>query len=229
MVAAAVFFFFERKRVKEKWKLSLLVSGLITAIAGIHYFYMRDDYLATGESPTEIRYIDWTLTVPLMCLEFFLLMRPAGASTGMLWRLIIGSVVMLVTGYIGEALDPDNTILWGTISTLGWAVVIYEIFFGEGKKKADATENQTVKKAFRTLSLFALIGWAIYPIGYMTMEGNIMAGLIPGNALDVTYNIGDAVNKIGFGIVVYVMAINDTIASRSTEEATGGQPQVATQ
>ncbi|MFT6324641.1 MAG: bacteriorhodopsin, partial [Halieaceae bacterium] len=82
MLAASVFFFFERSSVDEKWKLSLLVSGLITGIAAVHYYYMRDYYMATGENPTALRYIDWTLTVPLMCVEFYLLTKAAGAKIG---------------------------------------------------------------------------------------------------------------------------------------------------
>jgi undecaprenyl pyrophosphate phosphatase UppP len=38
MLAASVFFFFERSRVIGKWKTSLLVSGLITGIAAVHYY-----------------------------------------------------------------------------------------------------------------------------------------------------------------------------------------------
>ena len=53
MMAASVFFFFERGNVDGKWKTSLLVSGLITFIAAVHYYYMRDYYMAHGES-TEI-------------------------------------------------------------------------------------------------------------------------------------------------------------------------------
>ena len=78
MFAASVFFFLERGSVDAKWKLSLLVSGLITGIAAVHYYYMRDFYASTGETPVALRYIDWTLTVPLMCIEFYLLLRPAG-------------------------------------------------------------------------------------------------------------------------------------------------------
>jgi hypothetical protein len=58
-----------------------LVSGLITGIAAVHYYYMRDFYLQTGTSPTAFRYVDWTLTVPLMCVEFYLLTKPFGAKT----------------------------------------------------------------------------------------------------------------------------------------------------
>ena len=82
MFAASVFFFMERSQVDAKWKTSLLVSGLITMIAAVHYFYMRGVWLETKTSPTEFRYIDWTLTVPLMCVEFYLLIKPYGGKIG---------------------------------------------------------------------------------------------------------------------------------------------------
>ena len=84
MFAASVFFFFERSSVDKKWKLSLLVSALITGIAAVHYYYMKDYYMATGDNPTALRYIDWTLTVPLMCVEFYLLTKAAGATKSLL-------------------------------------------------------------------------------------------------------------------------------------------------
>lgn len=205
MFAASVFFFFEMFRVEGKWKTSLLVSGLITMIAAVHYYYMRDYYLETGESPTEFRYIDWTLTVPLMCVEFYLLLKPYGAKTGLLWRLIIASVVMLVTGYLGETIYRDQSILWGVLSTVGYAYIVYEAAAGSVKKMADSSDNPNLAKAVRLLRNFVVIGWAIYPIGYMTIEGNFFAGM--GLNLDLIYNIGDAVNKIGFGLVVYTVAI----------------------
>ena len=211
MFAASVFFFFERQNVDGKWKTSLLVSGLITMIAAVHYYYMRGYYLETGESPTEFRYIDWILTVPLMCVEFYLLLKPYGAKMGLMWRLILASVVMLVTGYIGEAFaegaaNPGtHSIIWGFLSTLGYVYILYEATYGSVKKLADQSDNPNVSNAIRMLRNFVLIGWAIYPIGYMTMPGNFLAGT--GLDLDLAYNIGDAINKIGFGLVVYSVAI----------------------
>lgn len=217
MFAASVFFFFERGRVAEKWKLSLLVSGLITMIAAVHYYYMRDVYVATGENPTALRYIDWTLTVPLMCVEFYLLTKAAGATKGLLWRLIFASVFMLVTGYIGEAFNPEggstsHSVLWGVLSTLGYVYILYTAWKGEVAQLAAKSDNPTVKRGVRTLAWFVLVGWAIYPIGYMCMPGgwlNIALGWGPQN-VDLFYNIADAVNKIGFGLVVYSIATSET-------------------
>ncbi len=216
MFAAAVFFFFERSRVKGKWKTSLLVSGLITGIAAVHYYYMRDYYAATGENPTALRYIDWTLTVPLMCVEFYLLTKAAGAKLALLWKLILASVLMLVAGYIGEGFTDGSTghsVTWGVISTIGYVYILYTAWFGEVKQLADNSGNPIVVRGIRTLAWFVLVGWAIYPIGYMCMPGgwlNVGLGWESSN-VDLFYNIADAVNKIGFGLVVYSIAISDGV------------------
>lgn len=217
MFAASIFFFFERGSVDKKWKTSLLVSGLITGIAAVHYFYMRDYYAQTGDNPTALRYIDWTLTVPLMCVEFYLLTKAAGAKLGLLWKLILAAVLMLVAGYIGEAFNPEggstsHSVTWGVISTIGYAYILYTAWFGEVAQLSRSSGNPTVQRGVRTLAWFVLVGWAIYPIGYMCMEGgwlNIAFGWDPSN-VDLFYNIADAVNKIGFGLVVYNIAITSS-------------------
>ncbi|MFN6379216.1 MAG: bacteriorhodopsin-like [Flavobacteriales bacterium] len=217
MLAASIFFFFERSRVDGKWKLSLLVSGLITFIAAVHYYYMRDYYLATGENPTALRYIDWTLTVPLMCVEFYLLTKAAGAKVGLLWKLIIASVWMLVFGYIGEAFNPEggdstHSVVYGVLSTLGYIYILYAAWVGEVAQLAKKSDNPMVAKSVRILAWFVLVGWAIYPIGYMCMPGgwlNTSLGWGSTN-VDLFYNIADAINKIGFGLVVYNLAISSS-------------------
>ena len=212
MFAASVFFFFERGSVDDKWKLSLLISGLITGIAAVHYFYMRDYYMATGDNPTFFRYVDWTLTVPLMCVEFYLLTRAAGATKSLLWKLIIASAWMLIAGYIGEAFTDGSTahsVKWGVLSTIGYIYILYTAWFGEVAQLAEKSNSDVVKKGVRTLAWFVLVGWAIYPIGYMCMEGgwlNTALGWESTN-VDLWYNIADAINKIGFGLVVYNLAV----------------------
>ena len=224
MLASSVFFFLERGSVEGKWKLSLLVSGLITGIAAIHYYYMRDYYLATGKTPTALRYIDWTLTVPLMCVEFYLLTKAAGAKIGLLWKLIAASVLMLVTGYIGEAFsygDTTKVVLWGTISTVGYVYILYTAWMGEVAQLARASGDVAVIKGIRALGWFVLVGWAIYPIGYMCMPGGwLNTGLgWQSSSVDLFYNIADAINKIGFGLVIYGIAASGKSPAAARELA----------
>lgn len=212
MLAATVFFFFQYSQVETKWKDSLLVSGLITFIAAVHYYYMRDFWATTGSSPTEFRYIDWILTVPLMCVEFYLITKKAGGTIGLLWKLIFASVVMLVTGYIGEAVygDVSASWIWGFISGLAYFYILYLVMFGEVKALAEKA-GPKVAKAVKILAWFVLVGWAIYPIGYIAgTEGGLFGmKVLEGLSMDIVYNIGDAINKIGFGLVIYALAVSN--------------------
>lgn len=205
MMAAAVFFFLSMNSFDKKWRTSLLVSGLITFIAAVHYWYMRDYWASNGESPTFFRYVDWILTVPLMCVEFYLILKVAGAKKSLMWRLIFLSVVMLVTGYVGEAVNRPNAWLWGLISGIAYFAIAYDIWLGDAKKLA-VKAGGDVLKAHKTLCWFVLVGWAIYPLGYMAGTPGWYDAL-NGLSMDVIYNIGDAINKIGFGLVVYNLAV----------------------
>jgi bacteriorhodopsin len=212
MMAACVFFFFEMSNVEKKWRTSILVSGLITFIAAVHYYYMRGYNLETGESPVFFRYVDWILTVPLMCVEFYLITKKAGAKIGLLWKLIFASVVMLVTGYIGEAIYGAETQswVWGLLSGIAYFYIVYLVWFGEVAHLA-RNAGSAVQKAVSSLGWFVLVGWAIYPIGYIagTAGGFFGIPMVQGLSMDVVYNIGDAINKIGFGLVIYALAVSD--------------------
>ena len=211
MMAASVFFFLSMNGVDAKWRTSLLVSGLITFIAAVHYMYMRDAH-AAGDSTTVFRYVDWILTVPLMCVEFYLILRVAGATKSHMWKLIGFSTIMLVTGFFGESgWDGGllNASMWGLLSGLAYFYIAYEVWLGSLKKLAVAAGGN-VLKAHKTLCWFLLVGWAIYPLGYMAGTPGWYDGLNGVLDMDVIYNIGDAINKIGFGLVVYTLAVNSS-------------------
>ena len=212
MMAASVFFFFEMSNVEKKWRTSILLSGLITFIAAVHYYYMRDYNLVTGESPVFFRYVDWVLTVPLMCVEFYLITKKANGKISLLWKLIAASVIMLVTGYIGEAIYGTQTQswIWGLISGVAYFYIVYLVWFGDVAKLAN-NAGPAVAKAVKTLGWFVLVGWAIYPVGYIAgTEGGFFGYKIwQSLSMDVVYNIGDAINKIGFGLVIYALAQTD--------------------
>jgi len=212
MMAAAAFFFLSLNQFDKKWRTSVLVSGLITFIAAVHYFYMRDYWAAHAESPTFFRYVDWILTVPLMCVEFFLILKVAGAKPALLWKMIVFSVIMLVTGYFGEAVYQDQAAFWGFISGAAYFYIVYEIWLGSAKKLAVAAGGD-VLKAHKILCWFVLVGWAIYPIGYMMGTTGWYSSFMPEGNIDVAYNIADAINKIGFGLVIYSLAVKKSASN----------------
>ena len=205
MLAATVFFFVERSNVSAEWKMSMTVSGLITGIAAVHYYYMREVWVTSGISPTEFRYIDWILTVPLMVVEFYLLTKVN------FQKLVWASIIMLVTGYFGEAgIGPLSPALWGLLSGAAYFYIAYDVVAGEVGTAAAAAGGK-IANANTLLTRFVIIGWGIYPLGYLigTADGqwySFMAGAVDADMRDLIYNVGDAINKIGFGLVVWAAA-----------------------
>ena len=208
LVASTAFFFMETQRVSAKWKTSLTVSGLVTLVAAVHYFYMRDVWVGTGETPTVYRYIDWLITVPLLMVEFYIILRACTAvAGGVFWKLMIGSLVMLVGGYLGEA-GYMNATLGFVIGMVGWIYILYEIFAGEASKASEGAP-ESVRSAFSTMRWIVTIGWAIYPIGYFM---GYMAGGVDENSLNIIYNLADVLNKIAFGVIIWNVAVTESEA-----------------
>ena len=207
MVAATAFFFLERDRVAGKWKTSLTVAGLVTGIAAWHYFYMRGVWVATGDSPTVLRYIDWLITVPLQIVEFYVILAAVTTvAVGLFWRLLVASLVMLVFGYVGET-GALNVTLAFVIAMAAWLYIVYEIFAGEASKANASSGNAAGQAAFNALRLIVTVGWAIYPLGYAI---GYFGGGVDAGALNLIYNVADFVNKIAFGMAIYVAAISDS-------------------
>ena len=203
MLAATAFFFLEAGNVAAGWRTSVIVAGLVTGIAFIHYIYMRDVWVMTGESPTVYRYIDWLITVPLQMIEFFLILAAVGkGNSGIFWRLLIGTVVMLVGGYLGEA-GYINSMLGFIIGMAGWIYILYEIFSGEAGKAAAKSGNKGLVTAFGAMRMIVTVGWAIYPLGYVF---GYLTGGVDANSLNVIYNLADFLNKIAFGLVIWAAA-----------------------
>jgi hypothetical protein len=48
----------------------------------------------------------------------------------------------------------------------------------------------------------------------MVLPGNLLSGLFEVSSIDLFYNIADAVNKIGFGLVIYSVAVSETAKSK---------------
>jgi bacteriorhodopsin len=213
LMASTVFFFLERDRVSAKWKTSLTVSGLVTLVAAVHYLYMREVWVSTGSSPTVFRYIDWLITVPLLMIEFYLILSAiTKVPTGVFWRLMVGTLVMLVGGYLGEA---RYVAAWPAfiVGMAGWAYILYEIFAGQASKINAQSAPPSVQSAFSTMRLIVTIGWAIYPVGYFF---GYLTGSGPeasANALNLIYNLADVLNKIAFGLIIWSVAVSESEAS----------------
>ena len=205
MLAATAFFFLERSSVPVAWRPSVTVAGIVTGVAFIHYIYMRGVWIDSGNNPTVYRYIDWLITVPLQMIEFYLILSAVRkVSSGMFWRLLVGSLIMLMGGYLGEVNAIPRS-LGFVIGMAGWIYILYEIFSGEAGRTAAKSGNKPFVTAFNALRMIVTVGWAIYPLGYIF---GYLTGGVDANSLNVIYNLADFINKIAFGLIIWAAAVS---------------------
>jgi len=209
MVASTVFFLMESMNVSAHWKTSLNCGALVTLVAAVHYFYMREFWVQIHSSPILYRYIDWSITVPLQMIEFYLILsatQPVGV--GMFLRLLLGTVFMLASGYAGEAKFVPP--LLGFVAGMGgWGFILFEIFVLGG---AAEKGNKYVKQSFDTMRFIVTIGWSIYPLGYFF--GYLM-GAVNDSTLNLVYNLADFVNKIAFVLAIWSAAKSSTLERKA--------------
>ena len=88
-------------------------------------------------------------------------------------------------------------------------MVIYHLrgFCREASKASAGSGNAAGQTAFNALRLIVTVGWAIYPIGYAV---GYFGGGVDAGSLNLIYNLADFVNKIAFGMAIYVAAVSDS-------------------
>lgn len=217
MGAAFVFFILARQDVGPKYRGALVVSALVVGIAGYHYLRMFDSwasayelvnglYVRVGEGFNDAyRYVDWLLTVPLLMVELVaVLSLPREKRGGLLPKLVVASVLMIALGYPGEiSSDVPTRLLWGTLSTIPFAYILYVLWVELGRAAGDQPAN--VKVLLRNIRLLLLATWGFYPISYLFP----VFGLAGGTALvavQIGYSISDVLAKAFYGVMIYWIA-----------------------
>ena len=207
MIGATIFFLLERNKVSGRWHTTMTLLGVMTLISAIHYYYTKDMWVSTGEAPIILRYLDWVLTHPMQVVLFYLVLAAVTkVSTALFWRLLIGSLVMVIGEFLGAAGYMSATIGF-LIGLVGWLYILGELYMGEAGRLNANSDNDATHLAFNGLRLILTIGWAIYPLGYFIQH---LGGGVDTNSLNIIYNLADFLNKIIFGFVIYRAAMNDT-------------------
>merc|ERR1712007_169423 len=136
---------------------------------------------------------------------------------GMFWRLLVGTIFMLVAGYCGEVAILGAWVGF-IIGLSGWGFILYEIFAGEAGSVAATGDrvSEQVKESFSIMRFIVTVGWSIYPLGYFF---GYLLGAVNDGALNLVYNLADFVNKIGFCLAIWASAKKDTAEKTKKMEA----------
>ena len=224
MGAAFVFFMSERNSVAPQYRTTMTISALIVGIAAFHYYYMRGVYADYGSVSIEYRYMDWIITVPLMALKFPSLVGKDAITDakflgmGFTGVCFTGALIMIGFGYLGES-GAINGMLGLILGGVGWFMII--VATGTPWSSGKGVDNDKIAPELmwstNALRWFIVVGWVIYPIGYLFNPTAGISDAVSAEIMAVLYNIADVINKIGFGVVAWMGAKKATEALAAAE------------
>jgi len=214
--AASVFFLVEREKILPAYRGTMTTSAIICGVAAVAYYFLTNQYAPDRSFPMDVRYVDWTVTTPLLLLKYPEMLKVRGFAFA--WKLILADLFMIVTGFVGElygstvhghwfpnsAGSIQNHYIWGAISTLGYLVIVY-LLLTEGGRLAKA-QPLPIRHGIKAMNLYLVSLWGVYPLVYW-FEGLSASHLSWGVNLDwfnVAGSVADVINKVGFGLTAYL-------------------------
>ncbi|CAB4584919.1 unannotated protein [freshwater metagenome] len=217
MLACTVYTLVSQSRVLPKYRNALVLSSMVTFIAGYHYFRIFNSFIdssdagmvkvgnAQGSFNEAYRYVDWVLTVPLLLVEVVAVLALAkAAASSLIGRLVPAATAMIALGYPGEiATDNGSKILWGVLSTIPFLYILYVLFVELGKSLERQPEG--VAATVGRLRLLLIATWGVYPISYLFP----LLGIEGTDAFmyrQIGYTVADVLAKCVFGLTIYKIA-----------------------
>ena len=217
MLACTIYTLVSQQRVLAKYRNALVMSSMVTFIAGYHYLRIFDSFKHATTDGTVLldgsqhafneayRYVDWLLTVPLLLVEVVaVLALTREVSRSLIMRLVPASAAMIALGYPGEISEVrGDQILFGVLSTIPFLYILYVLFVELGKSLERQPEG--VAKSVANLRLLLIATWGVYPIAYMF---NIWGTETQGSfvAVQVGYTLADVLAKCVFGLTILKIA-----------------------
>jgi bacteriorhodopsin len=223
MLATTVYTLVSQPRVLAKYRTALVMSSMVTFIAGYHYLRIFDSFKHASEGGKVLldgsqdafneayRYVDWLLTVPLLLVEVIAVLALAKeVSRSLIMRLVPASAAMIALGYPGEISSDQNTqVMYGVLSTLPFIYILYVLFVELGK----SLERQPagVAETIGRLRLLLIATWGVYPIAYIfNIVGDATASSFV--TVQVGYTIADILAKCVFGLTILKIAKMKSVA-----------------
>jgi bacteriorhodopsin len=218
MLACTVYTLVSQARVLPKYRNALVMSSMVTFIAGYHYWRIFNSFSESSTGTTvnisgkpgsfneAYRYVDWLLTVPLLLVEVIaVLALAATVSKSLIMRLVPASAAMIALGYPGEiSTNQDQQIIWGVLSTLPFLYILY-VLFVELTKSLDR-QPEGVVKTVKNLRLLLIATWGVYPIAYILGMGAGDPSSSQFVGVQVGYTIADVLAKCVFGLTILKIA-----------------------
>lgn len=202
LFAPCLYFFYAAMQQPDGKRFYHILSFLINAIASTAYMAMATGYGSVFVYGSDdkyrqffyARYIDWSLTTPLMLLD---LAGLANASFDTTFFLLSTDFLMIVTGLVGALIGSTDHVSWGfwIFGMFAFIPIVYFLWVGLPAPTCDAASAALFKKA----AMVTVVFWSFYPLVWILAEGT---STIDSDTEVILYTILDVIAKSGFGFII---------------------------
>ncbi|MGY1731011.1 bacteriorhodopsin [Geodermatophilus sp. SYSU D01045] len=222
LVAYFLYSWTSRGEVGTRYRPAVLAGLCIAGVAALSYlvlflkwdtgFDLQDGvYVPNAEARATLypRYVDWTVTVPLLTAELLAVCSLTGSRARTLRFTTMGAAsLMILTGFLGSQVlaqgrDVGTLVLWGCVSTVFYAY-LYVALAGAVRS---STGSMSVEAAtsLRNAAVLLLATFGVYPLVYAVP---VFVDVTPAwfAGMQVAYSAADVLAKVGFGVLVHKVA-----------------------
>lgn len=234
LLAGWVYSLSTREELSKRWRPAAVASTLICLVAFVSYVAISLElvfgyhdvggvYLPKpGTVITQLRYVDWTITVPLLMVEFLAVSTIAvGRSVWVRFGAMASAFLMILTGFFGVidvgsgSAGTAELLIWGAVSTV-FFIPLYFIFLG-ALRSTRPTVSAATYTSLRNAAILLLSVFGVYPLVYLIP---LWAGA--GNrgwalTVQLAFSFADITAKVGFGALVHKVAKLRTAEDAATE------------
>jgi len=208
--------------IAPKYRPAVLAGLLVAAVAMLSYAVLAikwdtgydlvgDVYQPNAEARFALapRYIDWTVTVPLLTAEFLAVTTVVGAKARSLrFTTMAAAFLMIITGYLGSQVvsqgrSVSGLVVWGIISTLFY-VYLYVALIGALRSSMPELPPAAAV-SLRNAAIVLLGTFGVYPLVYaIPVFVDVTPAWLVG--IQLTYSAADVLAKVGFGVLIHKVA-----------------------
>ncbi|KAL8978579.1 MAG: hypothetical protein Q9177_006369 [Variospora cf. flavescens] len=229
MLLSSLAFYVMAFRVPVQKRLFHILTAFITTFATMSYYAMAigdgvgsnkilikhtqkhfpDTYDTVYREVYWARYVDWSLTTPLLLLDLCFLAGLNGAS---ILVAVIADLIMILTGLFA-AFQVDESPKWGwyAMACIAYLVVVYQVALN-GRQTAKAKDQKTAT-FYAAIGGFTLILWTVYPIIWGIADGSRNISV---DGEIIAYAVLDILAKPVFGF--WLLVTHDNFASSASIE-----------
>jgi len=173
--------------------ICMFASLAYLTMASGHGVYIRP---FDGREFFYARYVDWTLTTPLMLLD---LLGYAGADSDTTCFLVGIDILMIVAGLIGSFFEgQEKWAFWG-FGMLMFIPIVYYLLVTLKETSAYNQQPQWKRDLYGKISMLTAVAWSCYPVVWMFAEGS---NKLSADTEAVAYTILDILSKSVFGFLI---------------------------